>query len=134
MKHQEPNPVSLFYHHVVLIATLWGGIATHSSWLIPFVLLQSVTQITIYTDNFIKSLLPNMQTRGAQFVANFKLFQFLFGALLAATIQGLGLESSYASACLGATTSPASLVILGAYELYVMGWMVAIFHGKKKVD
>ena len=70
-------PDMLLYHHAFMIVILWGGIVTHSSWLPAIVLLSSISQITNYTEHFIKSMLPSMESRGVHFLATIKFLQFI---------------------------------------------------------
>lgn len=110
-------PDMLLYHHAFMIVILWGGIVTHSSWLPAIVLLSSISQITNYTEHFIKSMLPSMESRGVHFLATIKFLQFSLGVMLTFGTQVLG------SAC----ASQASRFVLGLLQLFFVGWMVWVF-------
>jgi hypothetical protein len=111
------------YHHAGIVLAMYGGVASHSSWLAWVVLLNSVIHTVMYLYFFVKTLKPSLHVPAAQYLTQAQMLQFVIGIVGTLGVLWMGDRCDTHS-------SRASLVLLQVY-----GWgllaLFAAFHRRK---
>lgn len=123
-KGKHPSFLQI-YHHVGIVISMWGGVASHSAWLLIVVLLNSVIHTFMYTYFFIKTVYPRTEIKAARYLTSAQIGQFITGIL----IQGSFIMGDEAGQC----DTPASQFMCAFIIAYAVGliFLFKAFAAKK---
>lgn len=104
------------YHHAGIVLCMYGGVTSHSSWLLFVVLLNSVIHTVMYWYFCVKTLFPHVQIKSAKYLTMAQIGQFLIGIVGTAGILVMGNDCD----------SQSSRLFLWGLQLYGYG-LIALF-------
>lgn len=115
LKGKKPSFLQI-YHHVGVALIMWGGVVSHSAWLLILVLLNSGIHTLMYTYFLIKTIYPTLEIKSARYLTQAQIAQFVVGITYTLYLHVLGTKCA----------SPASLFAIGCMQLYVLG-LIGLF-------
>lgn len=120
LKGKKPSLLQV-YHHTGVALCMWIGVVSQSSWLTPFVLLNSVIHVLMYTYFMIKTVSPKTQIKSIKYLTNMQISQFIIGSSSYIGVLILGSKCDTESSRFGN----------GCTQVYLMG-LIALFSAFKK--
>lgn len=112
LKGKDPSLLQV-YHHAGIVLVMWGGVASHGSWIMIVVLLNSAIHSLMYTYFLVKTIWPAKQIPAARFLTSAQIGQFCLGLGLG-QFMGFTFESQ------------ASYVVSVCLRIYALG-LIALF-------